>query len=557
MDYCKKIKITIKSPVKLDSEILSLYKRLNGSGYNFFDSNDPYYNDVCSVYTSENGTDIALFDRQKELTDLNNNVSMCQSGCKLISFNSAVQKSQCNCEIQNNSTEIDFTKITFNSKEIMTSFLVVIKYSNFMILKCYKKAFDFSSLFRNIGRIIMTVILLLYLILLFIYLIKDRKNIDIFLNSILKYKSSKMKINEKKVIKNKKNKIQQNDKSKKNNNYKNKKKKEKKSEPPKKTFNKKNFKYMKDNDKNKTDNLTKNDFNDNSSKKLKNIKINIIPIHNLKINKIKKNFIKINNEISPKIDIYRNNKITKNKTNNFTNEKNEHILVKNFNTQELNSLSYDLALTYDKRTYMQYYLSLLNKKQLILFTFIPSNDYNLMTLKISLFLLSFSLYFTMNGFFFNDETMHRIYVDKGAYNIIYQLPKILYSTVISAIINTLLKLLSLSEQNILSIKQEKNLKLATKKSKKVKNCILIKFIIFFILSTTLLLFFWYFISCFCGVYINTQMILIHDTLFSFMLSMIYPFGLNLIPGMFRIPALRAKKKNKVCLYNFSSIVALI
>ena len=153
--------------------------------------------------------------------------------------------------------------------------------------------------------------------------------------------------------------------------------------------------------------------------------------------------------------------------------------------------------------------------------------------------------------------MHKIYIDKGACNIIYELPKIIYSSTISGIIKTILKLLCLSEQNILSIKSEKNLKIATKKSKEVINCILIKFIIFFILSTTLLLFFWYFISCFCAVYINTQKILIHDTIFSFILSLIYPFGICLIPGIFRIRALRSKNKNKECLYSFSGFVSLI
>ena len=72
-----------------------------------------------------------------------------------------------------------------------------------------------------------------------------------------------------------------------------------------------------------------------------------------------------------------------------------------------------------------------------------------------------------------------------------------------------------------------------------------------------MLFFWYFISCFCAVYKNTQIILIKDTLISFGLSMLYPFGLNLFPGIFRIPALRAKNKNMKYLYQFSGIVALI
>ena len=50
------------------------------------------------------------------------------------------------------------------------------------------------------------------------------------------------------------------------------------------------------------------------------------------------------------------------------------------NDNELNSLEYEKALKYDKRTLFQYYWSLLKKNQLILFTFLPTNDYNLVSL---------------------------------------------------------------------------------------------------------------------------------------------------------------------------------
>ena len=72
-----------------------------------------------------------------------------------------------------------------------------------------------------------------------------------------------------------------------------------------------------------------------------------------------------------------------------------------------------------------------------------------------------------------------------------------------------------------------------------------------------MIFFWYFISSFCAVYVNTQKILINDTLISFGLSMLYPFGLNLLPGIFRIPALKAPKKDKNYLYKISQLVAII
>ena len=69
------------------------------------------------------------------------------------------------------------------------------------------------------------------------------------------------------------------------------------------------------------------------------------------------------------------------------------------------------------------------------------------------------------------------------------------------------------------MKQEKYIKNLGNYAKNLKNCLLIKFIIFFIFSFILLLFFWYFIACFCAVYTNTQMILIRDTLISFGISM--------------------------------------
>ena len=231
--------------------------------------------------------------------------------------------------------------------------------------------------------------------------------------------------------------------------------------------------------------------------------------------------------------------------------------ISNYNEQELNTLKYNLAIEIDKRTYFEYYCSLLRKKHLIIFTFISTNDFNLISIKLSLFIMSFSLYLTINGFFFSDEKMHTIYINKGFLSFLSQIPQILYSTIITAIINVILKKLSLSEQSILSIKKQKKYNDAMEESKKIDKCIKVKFIIFFILEFLLNIFFWYFISVFCAVYNNTQILLIKDTIYSFCLSMIYPYGLNLLPGLFRIPSLRAKNKDKEYLYRISCLFALI
>ena len=74
----------------------------------------------------------------------------------------------------------------------------------------------------------------------------------------------------------------------------------------------------------------------------------------------------------------------------------------------------------------------------------------------------------------------------------------------------ILRALSLSERDILKLKDEKNMNKAIKKSKEIEHHLKIKFIIFFILSFLFMIFFWYYISCFCAVFINSQIVLIKN-----------------------------------------------
>ena len=198
-----------------------------------------------------------------------------------------------------------------------------------------------------------------------------------------------------------------------------------KKEPPKKSI-----KYISDNN---LDGLTNSKIIINKNNiDLKNYESNFNLKNENKIKKRKNSFINNNNNIY-NIDIYNKNKSMeinpsdeeKNQNNDniekkeirtidkhITNkslkiEKKVQIKINELNDEEINSLEYEQALEVDKRTFFQCYLSLIKKKQLILFTFLPSNDYNLISLKISLFLVSFSLYLTINAFFFNDDTMHK------------------------------------------------------------------------------------------------------------------------------------------------------
>ena len=149
--------------------------------------------------------------------------------------------------------------------------------------------------------------------------------------------------------------------------------------------------------------------------------------------------------------------------------------------------------------------------------------------------------------------MHIIYEDHRNFNFIYQIPQILYSSLISNFISIIIRYLSLSQKDILKIKKIKNN--IQVESKKLKKCLKTKFILFFILELLFLFLFWYYLSCFCAIYNNTQIHLLKDTMISFGLFLLYPIGICLLPGIFRIPSLRSS--NKECMYKFSKILQLI
>ena len=95
----------ISVPVKIQKETLSLYKSLNESGYNLFDSNDSFYNDICTPYTTENGTDISLNDRKEIIVDIGNDMNLCQTGCNLKSYDSSKNKATCICYVESTPAE--------------------------------------------------------------------------------------------------------------------------------------------------------------------------------------------------------------------------------------------------------------------------------------------------------------------------------------------------------------------------------------------------------------------------------------------------------------------
>ena len=274
---------------------------------------------------------------------------------------------------------------------------------------------------------------------------------------------------------------------------------------------------------------------------------------NLSDNKIYSN-LRINTTQNMSSNLYKNINVSI-KDQSFNEGKNEKNKIKNYTDNEINSLDYKQAINIDRRTFFQYYISLIKTKHILIFSFI--NDYNSKLIKITLFLFSFTLLYTVNSLFFQDSTIHKIYEDYWAFNFIYQLPQILYSTIISSVITLIVKNLALIESDIIEIKNDINIINNSEKINKKLKWLKIKLNLFFIITFIFLIIFWYYLSCFGAVYKNTQIHLLKDTLLSFGLSLIYPFGLNILPGLFRIPALRKETKVHNSLYNLSKIIQIM
>ena len=79
----------------------------------------------------------------------------------------------------------------------------------------------------------------------------------------------------------------------------------------------------------------------------------------------KNNSSKLSTQIKVESDNYSNNKIS---TNN-PQEKKEIVKTEEFLDYEINTVSYQEALENDKRTYFQYYISLIKAKHILIFTF--------------------------------------------------------------------------------------------------------------------------------------------------------------------------------------------
>ena len=455
------------------------------------------YNPFCDYYN----------DRcNKNISDYGTDIIMNDRRNEFIANNMSLCEKNCafkeynsitkivTCECKPKSKLHYLPEIKSETNKLYNSFDEMKEITNFKVVTCYHVLFSKNGLLYNIGSYILIFIMIIYFISLNMFLIEGYNQ----LNEHIKHFVSQKLAN----------------KSKRENNNKN--------------------KLLYDINIKHTDNTS-------IKNKRKNLETN---------NDITEKNASLSKSEAQNINMHSNQNKSSKDSNTNNNE--------SFNDYELNTMSFDDALKFDKRTYKQYYFSLLRTKHYILFSFVPIEDYNAMIIKIFLFFLSFVLYYDLNTLLFIPLIIHKIYMVHSSRYFLYQIGNIIISNIISYILDKIIKCVSLSQENILELKSLSTTfnNIYYKYLKTIK-CLIIKYSLFFTLSFLFLLLSWYYIASFCAVYVNSQLILLINTLISFGLSLIYPLILNLIPGLFRIEALQSEKKEKEFKYNVSKILQSI
>ena len=181
------------------------YEKMKELGYNMLDINDPFYQDICIPYESDDNTDILLSDRINYI--YNNKDSQCQSNCDFSSYMSNSFYMNCSCTATEKGSTNKEEK-EFSEKKIYESFYDILKYSNFKILKCYNLVFSKDIFIKNFGNIIVLINFLIYLfccVLYFIKRIEPLKNKIII--KLLKTEENNDKNKEDNIFNNKNNKL--------------------------------------------------------------------------------------------------------------------------------------------------------------------------------------------------------------------------------------------------------------------------------------------------------------------------------------------------------------
>ena len=471
------------------------------SGYDLFDVNSPFFNDICTPFTNENGNDVLLDDRRKDYFD--EYINLCGTECKFVGYNADARVYTCMCNVKPTPGEAagEYTG-EYKTNEMPENFRkMVSKWSNIGVFKCSSQAFSSEGQKKNFGSYILLAGLAGCIGVIVFHFIKEKGLLNQILNDLSGSNSQANPPNPKG-------------------------KSEKKSEGSH------SHSHHSDNKK-KEERKKKEDSKKEEDNKRK------------EETRKRERQVKVDNKHAKSS----NEPVSKPETDPKDKKIKLDLVIKE---DKLNYAPYDMALEKDQRSFLRYYWPLLKNKQLFIFTFYTSEDNILRSSKIVLFILFVAFYFAFTALFFNDKIMRIMYIYKGNTNAAVHVPNIIFSSLCCLIMNFIVRFVSLSERDITKIRFEENAEQRIVLIEQTKRKSKLKLYILYSLSVILITICWYYVSAFIAIFKNSQGRYLLNVFISFLVCNLWPCVICLIPAFLRQKALKSYSEK---LYTWSQILS--
>ena len=166
---------------------LSIPVQINEDKLYQYNPNSDYYKDECSSYSTDNGTDILVYDRKKEYSD--NKLSLCEANCYYQGYDSNNKQSLCDCQIKKKIENI--SDISNNPNVLSQDFNITendLGYTNIFI--CSKNLFTINGILLNMSSYILLFSLLYFAATSFFF---KRRGYRILMNHINNIINGEMK----------------------------------------------------------------------------------------------------------------------------------------------------------------------------------------------------------------------------------------------------------------------------------------------------------------------------------------------------------------------------
>ena len=168
LSYCQQenAEVTLTNPINSNPftsyNLLEMFQSKTSkplaNGYDVFDANSPFYNDICTPFTNENGNDVLLDARRKDYYD--DNVKLCGNDCIFVGYNTGSKTYTCKCNVKGTVGVVEDYKGEVEERKMPKNFKDLIsKRSNIEVFKCSSQVFSAEGQKKNFGSYILLVCL--------------------------------------------------------------------------------------------------------------------------------------------------------------------------------------------------------------------------------------------------------------------------------------------------------------------------------------------------------------------------------------------------------------